>query len=86
MALACARHGTACIDSANFRAGDPKMLMEEIDRVRELGFHGKATVHPRELSAINWLCGLTGTAGGLPGGSPRPYGQRRVVSRLWTGT
>jgi (S)-citramalyl-CoA lyase len=54
MALACARHGTACIDTANFRrVGDPKVLAEEIERVRELGFHGKATVHPSELGAIN---------------------------------
>jgi (S)-citramalyl-CoA lyase len=53
MALACARHGTACIDTANFRVGDPMVLTEEIERVRELGFHGKATVHPSELVAIN---------------------------------
>ena len=53
MALACARHGTACIDTANFRIGEPAVLTEEIARVRELGFHGKATVHPSELDAIN---------------------------------
>jgi len=53
MALACARHGTACIDTANFRLGEPKVLAQEIDLVRELGFHGKATVHPNELDAIN---------------------------------
>jgi (S)-citramalyl-CoA lyase len=53
MVLACARHDTACIDTANFRLGEPEVLAEEIDRVRELGFHGKATVHPNELGAIN---------------------------------
>lgn len=53
MALACARHDTACVDTANFRLGEPQVLAEEIDRVRELGFHGKATVHPGELDAIN---------------------------------
>lgn len=53
MALACARYGTACVDTANFRLGEPEVLAEEIDRVRELGFHGKATVHPGELGAIN---------------------------------
>jgi (S)-citramalyl-CoA lyase len=53
MALACARHGTACIDTANFRLSDPRVLAQEIDRVRELGFHGKAAVHPNELGAIN---------------------------------
>lgn len=53
MALACARHGAACIDTANFRLSEPEVLAEEIDRVRELGFHGKATVHPSELGAVN---------------------------------
>lgn len=53
MALASARHGTACIDTANFRLAEPDVLAEEIERARELGFHGKATVHPSELAAIN---------------------------------
>jgi (S)-citramalyl-CoA lyase len=53
MALACARYGTACIDTANFRLAEPAVLAAEIDRVRELGFHGKVTVHPGELGAIN---------------------------------
>jgi citrate lyase subunit beta/citryl-CoA lyase/(S)-citramalyl-CoA lyase len=53
MALACARYGTACIDTANFRLAEPEVLAQEIDQVRELGFHGKATVHPGELGAIN---------------------------------
>jgi (S)-citramalyl-CoA lyase len=53
MTLACARHGTACIDTANFRLAEPDVLAAEIDRVRELGFHGKVTVHPSELAAIN---------------------------------
>jgi citrate lyase subunit beta/citryl-CoA lyase/(S)-citramalyl-CoA lyase len=29
------------------------VLAQEIEQVRELGFHGKAAVHPRELGAIN---------------------------------
>ncbi|PZG01913.1 HpcH/HpaI aldolase/citrate lyase family protein [Micromonospora deserti] len=53
MALACARHGTACIDTANFRLAEPAVLAEETARVRALGFHGKATVHPGELDVIN---------------------------------
>ncbi|WP_309111561.1 aldolase/citrate lyase family protein [Saccharothrix sp.] len=53
MALACARYGTACIDTANFRLAEPDVLADEIERARELGFHGKATVHPSELAAIN---------------------------------
>jgi citrate lyase subunit beta/citryl-CoA lyase/(S)-citramalyl-CoA lyase len=53
MAMACARHGTACIDTANFRLSEPAVLAEETARVRALGFHGKATVHPGELATIN---------------------------------
>lgn len=53
MAMACARHGTACIDTANFRLAEPDVLTEETARVRALGFHGKATVHPGELEVIN---------------------------------
>lgn len=53
MALACARHDTACVDTANFRLGEPDVLAEESARVRALGFHGKATVHPAELDVIN---------------------------------
>ncbi|MEV5595352.1 aldolase/citrate lyase family protein [Streptomyces sp. NPDC052496] len=53
MAMACARYGTACIDTANFRLAEPEVLAEETTRVRALGFHGKATVHPGELDVIN---------------------------------
>jgi citrate lyase subunit beta/citryl-CoA lyase/(S)-citramalyl-CoA lyase len=53
MGLACARYGIACVDTANFRLAEPEVLAEEIDRVRALGFHGKVTVHPSELAAIN---------------------------------
>ncbi|AWI27609.1 CoA ester lyase [Streptomyces sp. ICN441] len=53
MAMACARHGTACVDTANFRLAEPAALAEETTRVRALGFHGKATVHPAELDVIN---------------------------------
>ncbi|KUJ67113.1 aldolase [Streptomyces albus subsp. albus] len=53
MAMACARYGAGCVDTANFRLAEPEVLAEEIDRVRRLGFHGKATVHPGELAAIN---------------------------------
>ncbi|MFV2117338.1 HpcH/HpaI aldolase/citrate lyase family protein [Streptomyces sp. Act-28] len=53
MAMACARHGTACIDTANFRLAEETVLAEETTRVRALGFHGKVTVHPGELDVIN---------------------------------
>ncbi|OII66828.1 CoA ester lyase [Streptomyces sp. CC77] len=53
MVLACARYGAACVDTANFRLAQPDVLADELTRIRELGFHGKATVHPAELDAIN---------------------------------
>ncbi|MDQ1020048.1 HpcH/HpaI aldolase/citrate lyase family protein [Streptomyces afghaniensis] len=53
MVMACARYGTACIDTGNFRLTEPLVLAEEIARGLELGFQGKATVHPGELDAIN---------------------------------
>ena len=53
MVLASARYGTACVDTANFRLTDPDVLAGEIARVRSLGFHGKASVHPAELAMIN---------------------------------
>ncbi|MEW2625536.1 aldolase/citrate lyase family protein [Streptomyces sp. NPDC048106] len=53
MALACARYGTACVDTANFRLDAPWVLAEEIERIRELGFHGKVAIHPAELTTIN---------------------------------
>lgn len=53
MAMACARFGKACIDTANYRLAEPAVLTEETTRARALGFHGKATVHPGELDVIN---------------------------------
>lgn len=53
MALACARYGAGCVDTANFRFGEPDALARELGAIRELGFHGKATVHPSELDEIN---------------------------------
>lgn len=53
MALACARHGAACVDTANFHLAEPEQLARELAGIRELGFHAKLTVHPGELDAIN---------------------------------
>lgn len=53
MVLACARYGAACVDTANFRLAQPDVLADELTRIRELGFQGKATVHPAELDTIN---------------------------------
>lgn len=53
MALAAAGHDIACIDTGNFHLGDAAALASEIEYTRALGFHGKGTVHPKELDAIN---------------------------------
>ncbi|GAA2000815.1 CoA ester lyase [Catenulispora subtropica] len=53
MVLACRRYGAGCVDTANFLLSRPEVLAAEIARIRELGFHGKAAVHPGELAAIN---------------------------------
>ncbi|AOM39844.1 HpcH/HpaI aldolase/citrate lyase family protein [Xenorhabdus hominickii] len=53
MALASARYGIGCIDTANYRLSESEVLADEVQRARELGFHGKATVHPGELDLIN---------------------------------
>lgn len=53
MVLACAEHDVACIDTGNFRLGDLGALEREIAEAKSLGFHGKGTVHPKELKAIN---------------------------------
>jgi (S)-citramalyl-CoA lyase len=53
MVLACRRYGAGCVDTANFLLTRPEVLTDELARIRELGFHGKATVHPSELATIN---------------------------------
>lgn len=53
MVLASARHGIGCIDTANYRLSEPDVLANEIQCAKDLGFHGKATVHPMELAQIN---------------------------------
>lgn len=53
MALAGAKYSIGCIDTANYRLSEPAVLAHEIQCVKDLGFHGKATVHPRELELIN---------------------------------
>lgn len=53
MALAAAGTGAGCIDTGNFRLDDVEALAGEIAEAKALGFHGKGTVHPRELAAIN---------------------------------
>ncbi len=53
MGLASAKYGIGCIDTANYRLSEPDVLANELQCIKDLGFHGKATVHPRELELIN---------------------------------
>lgn len=53
MALASARREIGCIDTGNFQLNDASILQDEALRAKALGFHGKGTVHPKELATIN---------------------------------
>jgi citrate lyase beta subunit len=49
---AAAAGGVAAIDSPFFAIDDAAALAAECGQARELGFHGKAAIHPSQLSAI----------------------------------
>ncbi|WP_199322425.1 MULTISPECIES: HpcH/HpaI aldolase/citrate lyase family protein [Calothrix] len=53
MALAAAGAGIGCLDTGNFHLDKPELLEAEITEAKAMGFHGKGTVHPKELPAIN---------------------------------
>ncbi|MCC5669476.1 HpcH/HpaI aldolase/citrate lyase family protein [Nostoc sp. CHAB 5784] len=53
MALAAAGAGIGCLDTGNFHLNEPELLEAEITEAKAMGFHGKGTVHPKELPAIN---------------------------------
>jgi citrate lyase beta subunit len=50
---AAAIAGVPAIDAPTFGLSDELALKIEVNRSRELGFGGKAAVHPRQLSVIN---------------------------------
>lgn len=51
--VAAARAGIPAMDSPCFDLEDGERLRRDVRRSRELGFLGKAAVHPRQVAAIN---------------------------------
>jgi (S)-citramalyl-CoA lyase len=45
--------GIYAIDSAFFEISDPEGLARESRMARDMGFHGKAAIHPRQIGAIH---------------------------------
>ncbi|OBK50362.1 CoA ester lyase [Mycobacterium sp. 1081908.1] len=45
--------GVPAIDAPTFAVGDELALKVDVNRSRELGFGGKAAVHPRQVAVIN---------------------------------
>lgn len=52
IANAAARHDIAAIDTACYHLDNKALLLEESIAVKALGFHGKAIVHPKQLSTV----------------------------------
>ncbi|MCS3404397.1 CoA ester lyase [Pantoea sp. B566] len=52
IANAAARHNIAAIDTACYHLDNQELLLEESIAVKALGFHGKAIVHPKQLSTV----------------------------------
>ncbi|ETW24130.1 hypothetical protein MGAST_10295 [Mycobacterium gastri 'Wayne'] len=50
---AAAAAGIAAIDAPTFDLNADLALKIDVERSRELGFHGKAAIHPRQVAAIN---------------------------------
>lgn len=50
---AAAIYNITAIDTACYILNSKKVLLEECRRVKELGFHGKAAVHPNQVDIIN---------------------------------
>lgn len=53
MILAAGNAGVTCIDTAYFKIGDTPGLVEECDKLKQLGFRAKAAIHPSQVEAIN---------------------------------
>jgi citrate lyase beta subunit len=51
--VAASRAGIPAMDSPCFDIEDAEALRSDVSRSRELGFLGKAAVHPRQVAAIN---------------------------------
>lgn len=59
MVLAAAQFNIACIDTACYSLESAHELQQESLAVKDLGFHGKAAVHPNQVSPINELFSLS---------------------------
>jgi (S)-citramalyl-CoA lyase len=51
--VAAARAGIAAMDAPTFDIHDEEALRSDVHRSQQLGFHGKAAVHPRQVAVIN---------------------------------
>lgn len=58
MVFAAAQYNIACIDTACYSLESNSELQQESLAVKDLGFHGKAAVHPNQVSPINKLFSL----------------------------
>lgn len=52
LAVAAALAGAAAVDAPYRKPGDREWLIEEARRAREMGYAGKAAIHPRQVAAI----------------------------------
>jgi len=53
IAMAAAQFGIPAIDTACYVMDSPEVLQAESRRVRDMGFTGKAAIHPSQVQAIN---------------------------------
>ncbi len=74
---AAAVAGIPAIDAPTFDLGSEMALKIDVNRSRELGFAGKAAIHPRQVAVINRRLHPVGRRGGT--GSPRHRHGRRTV-------
>jgi citrate lyase subunit beta/citryl-CoA lyase len=55
IALAAAAHGLEAIDRVFPDFRDPAGLQADAERARQLGFHGKAVIHPAQIETVNFV-------------------------------
>ena len=55
LAAACARSGIGLLDVPYLDTADEEGLLRETARVKAMGFHGRACIHPAQIGPINAL-------------------------------
>jgi citrate lyase subunit beta/citryl-CoA lyase/(S)-citramalyl-CoA lyase len=55
LAAACARSGIGLLDVPYLDTADEAGLLQETARVKAMGFHGRACIHPAQIGPINAL-------------------------------